>query len=102
MSDLSNISIDGEPQTWQQMYEREKAERLRLEGYTLMLSDLDRNEHGRHEGDGDTYDPSGRSHGNPHLKTGDVVGYSIHGSWKYVVPEPRQRGKLDAWRVPRD
>lgn len=101
MSDLSNISItvDGElvQQTWQQLYEREKTERLRLEGYARMLSDLDRNEHGRHEGDVDGQSPS---LGNPHLRTGDVIGYSLGGSWKYVVPEPRLRGNLDAWKVP--
>lgn len=99
MTDLSNVTIDGERQTWQQLYERERVKVLDLEGYRIMLADLDRNEHGRHEGDGDVYDPSGMSQGNPHLATGQVIGYSIHGSWKYVVPEPRLRGDLAAWRV---
>lgn len=99
MSDLSNISINGERQTWQQLYEREKVKRLELEAYQIMLSDLSRNEHGRHEGDGDCYDETGMSQGNPHLKTGDVIGYSLGGSWKYVVPEPRQRHDVKAWRV---
>lgn len=96
MSDLSNISIDGERQTWRQLYEREHEKVLDLEGYQIMLSDLDRNENGRHEGDVDGGAPS---QGNPHLTTGQVLGYSIHGRWKYVVPEPRRRGDLDAWRV---
>lgn len=99
MTDLSNVTIDGERQTWQQLYERERVKVLDLEGYRIMLADLDRNEHGRHEGDGDVYDPSGMSQGNPHLATGQVIGYSLHGSWKYVVPEPRLRGDLAAWRV---
>ncbi|MDG5773930.1 hypothetical protein [Mycolicibacterium fortuitum] len=99
MTDLSNVTIDGERQTWQQLYERERVKVLDLEGYRIMLADLDRNEHGRHEGDGDGYDPSGMSQGNPHLATGQVIGYSLHGSWKYVVPEPRLRGDLAAWRV---
>lgn len=99
MSDLSNISINGERQTWQQLYERERAKVLELGPYRIMLSDLSRNENGRHEGDGDFGDPSGMSQGNPHLKTGDVIGYSLGGSWKYVVPEPRRRHDLHAWRV---
>lgn len=98
VSDLSNISINGEQQTWKQLYEREHAARLELDGYQIMLSDLDRNEHGRHQGDRDSFDPAGISPGNPHLKTGDVIGYSLHGTWKYVVPEPRLRGDLSAWR----
>jgi hypothetical protein len=96
MSDLSNITIDGVRQTWQQLYEREAAERRELQRYQTMLSDLSRNEHGRHEGDVDGSTPS---KGNPHLHTGDVLGYSLGGTWKYVVPEPRLRGDLDAWRV---
>lgn len=99
MSDLSNITINGERQTWRQLYERERAKRIELEGYAIMLADLDRNEHGRHEGYADVYDPSGMSRGNPHLSTGDVLGYSLHGQYRYVVPEPRRRGQLDAWRV---
>ncbi|ATN88692.1 hypothetical protein SEA_DEMSCULPINBOYZ_97 [Mycobacterium phage Demsculpinboyz] len=96
---LSNISVNGERQTWQQLYEREKARCMELETYQIMLSDLDRNENGRHQGDSDGYDPTGRSQGNPHLKTGDVIGYSLHGTWKYVVPEPRRRHDINAWRV---
>ena len=95
---LSNISINAEQQTWKQLYEREHAARLELDGYQIMLSDLDRNKHGRHQGDRDSFDPAGISQGNPHLKTGDVIGYSLHGTWKYVVPEPRLRGDLSAWR----
>lgn len=100
MSDLSNVTINGERQTWQQLYEREHARVLELEGYRIMLADLSRNEHGRHQGDGDVYDPSGMSQGNPHLKTGDVIGYTLGGTSKYVVPEPRLRGDIRAWRVP--
>lgn len=96
MGDLSNVTIDGKQQTWQQLYEREYAKNLELQGYQTMLNDLSRNEHGRHEGD---VDGNGPSRGNPHLTTGQVIGYSIGGSWKYVVPEPRLRGDLQAWRV---
>lgn len=100
VTDLSNHSVNGVRQTWQQLYEREHAAKVELEDYRLMLGDLDRNEHGRHEGDVDGGDPTGASQGNPHLKTGDVLGYSIGGyRRKYVVPEPRLRGDIKAWQV---
>ena len=96
---LSNISINGERQTWKQLYEREHTRRLELEECQILLADLSRNEHGRHQGDGDSYDPTGISQGNPHLNSGDVIGYSIHGTHKYVVPEPQRRRDPKAWRV---
>jgi hypothetical protein len=61
-----------------------------------MLTDLSRNEHGRHEGDIDGASPS---QGNPHLRTGDVIGYAIGGAFKYVVPAPELRGDIAAWKV---
>lgn len=102
MSDFSNHIINGEPQTWKQLYEREHEKRLKLEAYRIMLADLGRNQNGRHEGDGDVYDATGISHGNPHLKTGDVIGYTLGGSWMYVVPYPHLRGDVEAWRVKND
>lgn len=95
---LSNVSINGVRQTWQQMYEREHEAHVALQGYRTMLSDLDRNASGRHEGDYDSYATGngGISSGNPHLTTGQVIGYDIGGR-EYVVPEPRDRGTLAAW-----
>lgn len=96
---LSNASINGVRQTWQQLYEREHEAYLELQGYRGMLSDLDRNAGGRHEGDYDSFVQGGISQGNPHLTTGDVIGYDIGGR-AYVVPEPRDRGTLAAWIRP--
>lgn len=95
---LSNVSINGVRQTWQQLYEREHEAHLTLQGYRTMLSDLDRNASGRHEGDYDTKanGNGGISAGNPHLTTGQIIGYDIGGR-EYVVPEPRDRGTLSAW-----
>lgn len=93
---LSNVSINGVRQTWQQLYEREHEAHLELQGYRGMLSDLDRNANGRHHGDYDSFVPGGISEGNPRLTTGDVIGYDIGGR-AYVVPEPRDRGTLSAW-----
>jgi hypothetical protein len=91
----STWTINGEPQTWQQMYEREHAERLRLDAYRSLLSDLDRCEHGRHEGDVCS-GCHGDSHGNPHLEHGQVLGYSL-GAKPYIVPEGRGFYDIDKW-----
>ena len=95
---LSNVSINGVRQTWEQMYEREHEAHLALQGYRTMLSDMDRNASGRHEGDYDSYATGngGISAGNPHLTTGQIIGYDIGGR-EYIVPEPRDRGTLSAW-----
>lgn len=71
-------------------------ERLRLQKFATMVADLGRNEHGRHEGDIDGFEPS---KGNPHLRPGDTLGYSLGASWRYVVPERGLLHDPDAWRV---
>lgn len=87
MTDLSNITINGEPQTWQQLYEREKAARQELEAYRSMVADLSRCEHGRHRGDMCSA-CGGPSHGNLLLAPGTVVGHNISGH-PYTVPSDR-------------
>lgn len=99
MSDMSGHRINDVEVTWKELYERERQRVIELERYQIMLSDLDRNASGRHQGDGDAYDPSGISQGNPHLLTGVVIGYTIHGSHQYVVPEPHLRRDLNTWLV---
>ncbi len=77
----------------------EWAEQVReLQGWRTLVTDLDRNEHGRHEGDADVGDPTGVSQGNPLLPTGTVLGHSLGGSWQYVMPPRGERHKLTAWR----
>jgi hypothetical protein len=71
-------------------------EELRLRKFGTMVRDLDRNENGRHEGDADVGDPSGVSRGNPRLRTGGVLGYTIGGR-PYVMPERGRRHDPDAW-----
>ena len=99
MSDLSGHRINDIEVTWKELYERERQRVIELERYQIMLSDLDRNEAGRHQGDSDVGDPTGISQGNPWLRTGQAIGYTIHGNRKYVVPEPHLRRNLDAWLV---
>lgn len=95
LSPLSTLYVGGLRQTWQQVA-IDREERLReLEPVLTMLSDLDRSRQGRHEGD---VEGGAVSLGNPHLSTGQTIGYSIGGSFAYVVPEPRLRGDVAAWK----
>lgn len=64
--------------------------------FEKMVGDLDRNEHGRHEGDVDNMDPTRRSQGNPHLPVGTILGYDISGR-PYVVPPRSRRASPEAW-----
>lgn len=94
----SNVSIGGRRVTWRELAEHQERDIRRLRDFERMVLDLDRNEHGRHEGDADTGDPCGVSHGGPH-KTGDVLGYSLGGRWRYVMPEQGRRHDPEAWKV---
>lgn len=86
------------PQTWRQLAEERAAELSRLRDFQTMVLDLDRNEHGRHEGDADVGDPSGVSIGNPHIRPGQVFAYSIAGDRRpYVMPERGRRHDPAAW-----
>lgn len=98
MSDMSTWTINGEPQTWQQMYEREHAARMEADRWRVLVSDLDRCEHGRHEGD-DCSSCGGPSVGNPLLPVGTVLGRSLSGH-PYVVPPRVEKHRIDAWGQP--
>jgi len=64
-----------------------------------VLADLDRCQHGRHEGD-DCGDTCGfRSKGNPHIRTGDVIGYGLRGE-QIVMPSRDDKHDPKAWRRP--
>lgn len=61
-----------------------------------ILTDLDRCQHGRHEGD--ACGSCGiASHGNPHMVVGDIVGYGIHGH-PIVMPDRDHKHDPKAWR----
>ncbi|AZM51793.1 hypothetical protein DMA15_03675 [Streptomyces sp. WAC 01529] len=70
----------------------------RADEMARVLADLDRCEHGRHEGDGCAGCPSGISPGNPHLPPGTVIGYGLHGS-QIVMPHRDAKHDPVAWRV---
>lgn len=79
--------------------ERYEEEARWLRPWAAMVSDLDRSAHGRHEGDVQSGSPTGRSEGNPHLPVGTVLGYSLDGTWTYIVPPRENRYDPDAWKV---
>jgi hypothetical protein len=84
------------PMTWKEIAESRYEAMQDLHRFKRILVDLDRNEHGRHEGDVDIGDPSGYSQGNPRLKTGDILGYSLGGG-KYIMPPREKRHDPTAW-----
>lgn len=60
-----------------------------------ILLDLDRCEHGRHEGD-ECGDCGRRSNGNPHMPTGTVIGYSLRRG-PIVMPTRDDKHDPAAW-----
>ncbi|MDX3759307.1 hypothetical protein [Streptomyces sp. AK02-04a] len=65
--------------------------------WATLLADLDRCEHGRHQGDAcGSCGPW--SHGNPHLKPGSVIGYGLRGD-AIVMPAREFKHNPTAWRL---
>ncbi|WP_428956164.1 hypothetical protein [Streptomyces sp. cg35] len=64
-----------------------------------ILTDLDRCQHGRHQGDpcGPADDCDGTSAGNPHLRPGQVIGYGLRGD-EIVMPDRDHKHNPAAWR----
>lgn len=84
--------------TWRQVAEQQEDELRALRAFRSVLLDLDRNGNGRHEGDADVGDPSGVSKGNPHLRPGAVIGYTIGGRERPIVmPGRADRHRPEAW-----
>ena len=74
-----------------------QAELSRLRQFAMLVSDLDRNANGRHEGDVDSGDPTGTSRGNPSMPTGALIGHTID-RMPIVVPPRTKRHDPDAWK----
>lgn len=62
-----------------------------------VLLDLDRCVHGRHEGDSCFDCPDRKSTGNPHMRPGCVIGYTVHAE-PIVMPHRRDKTNPDSWR----
>ncbi|MGC4925596.1 hypothetical protein [Streptomyces sp. DT117] len=69
--------------------------------WRTILGDLDRCQHGRHQGDacGPADDCTGISAGNPHLRPGAVIGYGLRRD-VIVMPDPDHKHDVNAWRQP--
>lgn len=68
----------------------------RLAAWKSIVHNLNRCEHGRHQGDACFDCPEGISHGNPILPVGTVIGYN-HGGDEMVIPERDHWDDIDAW-----
>jgi hypothetical protein len=66
-------------------------------GWRALMDDLDRCPHGRHQIDPCASCPSSGNTGNPHLKEGDVVGYTVYAK-PIVVPASEDRFDIGKWR----
>jgi hypothetical protein len=64
--------------------------------WRTLLADLDRCQHGRHQGD-DCNNCGGPSHGNPHLRPGTVIGYGLRAD-QIVLPDSDAKHDPKAWR----
>lgn len=64
-----------------------------------ILADLDRCQHGRHQGDpcGPADACTGTSAGNPHMQPGQVIGYGLRGE-QIVMPDRDHKHDPAAWR----
>ena len=61
----------------------------------LMVSDLDRCEHGRHQGDA-CYGCGAESAGNVNVQEGEPIGHAVRGA-RYVMPARGERHRPSAW-----
>lgn len=93
----STTSIGGKRLTWREHADY-LTDRLRTaEGLAGVLADLDRCEHGRHEGDVCS-SCGGPSHGNPLIPPGGSIGFDL--SARPIKPPARElRGDPEAWRA---
>lgn len=99
--------INGERETWQQRSERMEERAHKAEELALVLSDLDRCEHGRHEGDVCS-GCGGPSKGNPVVRAAcgrpPLAQYDLrqigHGlnAQPIVIPERGHTHQPEAWR----
>lgn len=92
----SGWTIDGEPQTWEQMYLREVEARRAADQWAILVSDLDRCEHGRHQGDVCS-SCGGPSRGNLILPPGSEIGHDLSAAC-YIVPQQESRYDAKAWK----
>lgn len=104
---MSNLTVNHVRLTWEEAAAYYEAERNRVVELASILQDLDRCEHGRHEGD-DCNGCEGPSVGNPCMVTRKyveplverMIGYDLSGR-PIVVPKPDELSNVaENWRQP--
>ncbi len=84
--------------TWKEAYELRLEDTLELKARNVILDDLDRCQHGRHEKDNcGTCDRTGGNKGNPRLAEDRIIGYDIRGN-PYRVPETGTWEPAEKWK----
>jgi hypothetical protein len=73
--------------------------REQVSGWRYLVADLDRCEHGRHQIDPCVFCPD-TNKGNPHLREGAVVGYTVYGK-PITVPARQDMTDPKKWKGPR-
>lgn len=96
---LSGMTVGGRRITWKKAYEREREHTDELTARANILIDLDRCEHGRHEGDVCS-SCGGPSHGNLLLPEG-AIGHTMSAD-RIVPPARADRYRAEAWVQPRN
>lgn len=91
----SNVTRNGHRLTWRELADERAAELRDATRFRALIFDLDRCEHGRHEGD---VCSNGTSEGNPFAPPGRRIGTTIDGD-PIVVPEGRiDRHDIKKWK----
>lgn len=96
----SKVNVGGKDLSWVDREALERQSRRRADEFALILSDLDRCEHGRHAGDvcGGASGCNGPSHGNPIAnENAGHIGYGMDRR-PIVVPARRRVSDPAAWR----
>ena len=94
--EMSTWAIDGEALTWKALHATEQQRCWDLNDWKVLVSDLDRCEHGRHQVDACS-SCGGPSVGNLLLPAGTVLGHTMDAR-PIVQPDRQDRGRIEAWR----
>lgn len=103
----SNHAVGSKRLTWRELAEQQTETITRLQSFATILSDLDRCEHGRHEGD-DCFQCEGPSKGNPLMACSPArnvalvarqIGFTLSGG-PLVIPDKWTQHDPDAWEPP--
>lgn len=93
-AEMSNLTVGGKRLTWKEAAEHYMTQTHEARRFKTLLLDLDRCEHGRHEGDVCS-SCGGPSHGNPAVQERHL-GYDLSGR-PIVIPDRHRSHIAEAW-----